>query len=203
MNKPEGFASQVGVKASYGVDSIAKAYFAEARLTHRLDRETSGVLVLAKNKLTARKLTTMFADRTVEKTYKAVVRHGIDNEGVIQTDIEKDPQGQKMFVTKGNSCITHYKKVQENKNFALVDVFPKTGKMHQIRVHLASVGFPILGDFKYDKQKTEAPRMFLHAFEISIDGRKFQAPLPNVFSEVLGLRNPENLDLTQSGEERL
>lgn len=189
INKPEGISSQGGEKASFGIDSIAKAHFVEARLTHRLDRETSGILILAKSKASARKFTTLFAQGQVLKTYKAIVSNKIPVKGTIQTDLQKNPKAQKMFATQGTSCTTHYQKAQESENFALVDVFPQTGKMHQIRVHLASIGFPILGDLKYNPVKNSTSRMLLHAFEISIDGKTFQAPLPEVFTKIMEIKD--------------
>jgi 23S rRNA pseudouridine955/2504/2580 synthase len=184
INKPEGVSSQSGTKAGLAVDVFAKAYFPEARITHRLDRETSGVMVIAKNKFTAREITGLFAKGEVVKKYYAVVNTGDVKmtEGVIETDLQKSVDAQKMFTTQGSSCVTHYRVVQKSGEFALVEVTPKTGKMHQIRVHLSSIGMPIIGDEKYGG--TPHQRMFLHAFSITFDGKTFSAPLPVLFQQL-------------------
>jgi 23S rRNA pseudouridine955/2504/2580 synthase len=179
INKPNGVSSQGGTVAGLCVDILAKAYFSEARITHRLDRETSGIMVLAKNKFTAREVTGLFANGEVLKKYYAVVRGNASAEKTITTDIQKDTKAQKMFVTNGSSCVTFYKTTAKNEKYSLLEVTPQTGKMHQIRVHLASVNLPIIGDEKYGGNLHE--RMFLHAFSISFDDKTFAAPIPKEF----------------------
>lgn len=184
INKPESVSSQSGTRAGLAVDVLAKAYFTEARITHRLDRETSGVMVLAKNKFTAREITGMFANGEVTKKYYAVVnaQDVKSSNGVIETDLQKSVDAQKMFTTAGSSCVTHYQVVQTVGEFALVEVLPKTGKMHQIRVHLSSIGMPIVGDEKYGGMHHD--RMFLHAFSICFNGKTFNASLPKSFQKL-------------------
>jgi 23S rRNA pseudouridine955/2504/2580 synthase len=179
INKPNGVSSQGGVVSGLCVDVLAKAYFSETRITHRLDRETSGIMILAKNKFTAREVTGLFANGEVLKKYYAVVRGNSSAEKTIITDIKKDIKAQKMFVTNGSSCVTFYKTIARNEKYSLLEITPKTGKMHQIRVHLASTDMPIIGDEKYGGILHE--RMFLHAFSISFDSKIFIAPIPKEF----------------------
>lgn len=179
INKPNGVSSQGGTVAGLCVDVLAKAYFSEARITHRLDRETSGIMILAKNKFMAREITGLFANGEVLKKYYAVVKGNASAEKTITTDIQKDTKAQKMFVINGRSCVTFYKTIERNEQYSLLEVTPQTGKMHQIRVHLASVNLPIIGDEKYGGILHE--RMFLHAFSIAFDGKTFIAPIPKEF----------------------
>jgi 23S rRNA pseudouridine955/2504/2580 synthase len=182
LNKPTGVSSQGGTVAGLCVDVLAKAYFSESRITHRLDRETSGIMILAKNKFTAREVTGLFANGEVLKKYYAVVSGNSSAEKTITTDIQKDTKAQKMFVTNGSSCVTLYKTIARNERYSLLEITPKTGKMHQIRVHLASVNLPIIGDEKYGGALHD--RMFLHAFTISFDGKTFIAPIPQEFTNL-------------------
>lgn len=184
INKPVGISSQSGSKAGLAVDVIAKAYFSEARITHRLDRLTSGIMVLAKNKFTAREVAELFASRSVEKKYYAIVqRDDVKSEdGVIVGSLEKDSHLQKMFVSNGEDVVTNYKITQKVGEFALAEVMPQSGKMHQIRAHFAHVGMPIVGDEKYHGIPHD--RMFLHAYSISFDEKTFISPLPQSYKNL-------------------
>ncbi len=183
IDKPNGVASQGGVGVDYGVDEVAKAYFPEARIVHRLDRGTSGVMVLAKNKASARGISEYFTNGEVSKCYYAVVeRNASCNGGTITTDLQKDVKFQKMIVTKGDSCTTHYIAIQTIGNFTLLEVKPQTGKMHQIRAHLASIGMPIIGDNKYGGMHYK--RMLLHAYSINFAGKTFYTNLPKMFTDL-------------------
>lgn len=179
INKPHGISSQGGVVSGISVDVLAKSYFSEARITHRIDRETSGILVIAKSKFIARNITTLFAESKVVKRYHAVVNKGINGSGKIITDLNKDAFMQKMVVCEGSSCVTNYRVLQENERYSLLEITPETGKMHQIRVHLASIGFPILGDEKYGGEQHK--RMFLNASSIEFEDKYFKVELPKEF----------------------
>ena len=172
INKPYGISSQGGIRARLSIDVYAKNYNNEARITHRLDRETSGIMIIAKNKASARNITGLFANGLVKKQYVALSKFNpkVAKQGTITTDIIKDIHAQKMLAVEGQGAITQYKIAKHNEEFALVDVFPKTGKMHQIRVHLASIGMPICGDEKYEGMQFQ--RMMLHASLIEFDGFK-------------------------------
>lgn len=172
INKPHGVSSQGGVRARLSVDILAKSYNSEARLTHRLDRETSGIMIIAKNKHYARHVTGLFASGLVAKQYCAIATFnpGVNPDGTVITGLEKDVRGQKMVVTQGDDAITYYKIIAHDSQRAKVLVLPKTGKMHQIRVHLASIGMPIFGDKKYGGMPCD--RMMLHAVSIEFDDVK-------------------------------
>ena len=174
INKPHGISSQGGVRARLSVDVMAKSYNPEARITHRLDKETSGIMIIAKNKYSARHITGLFAEGLVKKKYIAIAHFNpnVKTKGEIISNLEKDVKAQKMFTTSGRDAITHYEIANHTEDFALVNIAPQTGKMHQIRVHLSSMNMPILGDEKYGGAPNN--RMMLHAYSIEFDSLKIE-----------------------------
>jgi 23S rRNA pseudouridine1911/1915/1917 synthase len=125
-------------------------------IVHRLDKDTSGVMVVAKDDEAFHQLTKQFKNRTVEKTYLAIVygKFGQD-EGLIDSAIGRHPSERKRMSTrtkKGRVAITRWKKVEELDGATLLEIFPQTGRTHQIRVHLSSIGHPILGDPLYGRK---------------------------------------------------
>jgi 23S rRNA pseudouridine1911/1915/1917 synthase len=167
-------------------------------IVHRLDSETSGVIVIAKNDAAMRDLQAQFKTRRVHKTYLALVE-GIVRppRGKIDAPIGRDPKHrQKMaVVTRGTSraAITVYRTLANLGAYTLLEVEPQTGRTHQIRVHLAFLGFPVVGDVVYGKKKNALglARQFLHAWKLTFtlprDGRTvtFTAPLPADLRAVL------------------
>lgn len=156
-------------------------------IVHRLDRDTSGVLVGARNPETAVLLAKQFAGRTVKKTYLAiVVGHPKLDKANIDLPIERNPSNPSSFRVgaAGKPAITAYEVIASSDKYSLVKLTPKTGRTHQLRVHMAYIGTPILGDKVYGKV---ALRMYLHAFSLEITiptGRKtFVAQMPNEFKE--------------------
>jgi 23S rRNA pseudouridine1911/1915/1917 synthase len=179
-------------------------------IVHRLDKDTSGVMVVAKDDEAYHHLIRQFKNRTVEKVYLAIVygKFGQD-EGLIDSAIGRHPSERKKMSTrtkKGRMAITRWKKVEKFDSYALLEIFPQTGRTHQIRVHLSSIGHPILGDPLYGRKgrpgaihdlflKEGVKRMnrqALHAqwleFTHPRTGERihFTAPLPQDMSEVLG-----------------
>lgn len=157
-------------------------------IIHRLDRATSGVIVCAKNEETAGYLSRQFSDRKVKKQYVAVTS-GIpaQAEAIIDLPIERNPKEPSTFRagTAGKSAETYYQVVSQSDTRALVELRPKTGRTHQLRVHLAYLNTPILGDIVYGKEP--ADRMYLHAqsLEITLPGgnrQTFMAPTPKSFT---------------------
>lgn len=156
-------------------------------IVHRLDRDTSGVMIGARNPETAALLQKQFSDRKVKKTYMAITNgHLKEPEAKINLPIGRNPSAPSTFRVdaKGKEAVTAYKVVATNESHSLVELRPLTGRTHQLRVHLGYLGAPILGDRVYG---TPASRLFLHAYQLEItipDGqrRTFAAPLPQEFT---------------------
>lgn len=144
-------------------------------IVHRLDKDTSGLIVVAKTSASHESLSQQFANRKVTKIYQALV-HGtpIEAEAIIDAPIGRDRgERQRMaIVSTGRNSITHYKILQSVGAYSLLEIRPQTGRTHQIRVHLASVGYPVVGDEKYGRIRTTLKRHFLHA-----EGLKFIHPV--------------------------
>lgn len=166
-------------------------------IVHRLDKDTSGVLIVAKNDSTHRFLSTCFAERTVKKEYIALVEGTIPlSEGTIHGAIGRDhAHRQRMKIvetSKGRAATTQFIVKKRFKDFTLIHCYPLTGRTHQIRVHLSHFGHPIAGDVVYGGKKYPAlARFFLHAFQltISVNAKKkpqtFTAPLPEDLNSFL------------------
>lgn len=159
-------------------------------IIHRLDRATSGVMLCVKNDATASYIARQFSDRTVKKQYAAVTT-GVpkESEAVIDLPIARNPTAQSTFRVdaSGKHAETYYKLVSATDRHSLVQLNPKTGRTHQLRVHLAYIGTPIVGDTVYGKEKAE--RMYLHAqsLEVTLPGgvrKVFESPLPKTFERL-------------------
>ena len=140
-------------------------------IVHRLDRDTSGVLLVARTDRAHRALAEQFAGRTVQKTYVALVQGQVGAEhGHIRSKITRDPVRRIRMTARldqGRAAHTEYRVVERLPRFTLLEVDIHTGRTHQIRVHLASVGHPVAGDALYGAARTERGRFFLHASRIS------------------------------------
>ncbi|MBI3363040.1 MAG: RluA family pseudouridine synthase [Chloroflexi bacterium] len=167
-------------------------------IVHRLDKETSGLIVVAKNDRAHRDLQRQFKSRAVEKVYTALVDGAPPTDrGRIETPIGRDPRNRKrMAVVSGDlgrEAITEYRVVEKFQAHTLVEARPRTGRTHQIRVHFAFLGCPVAGDTVYGRRHSTiaAPRNFLHAARLTLalpstGGRKvFDAPLPEALQQVL------------------
>ena len=187
-------------------------------IVHRLDKDTSGVMVVAKEDEAFRHLSKQFKNRTVEKAYSAIVygRFGQDG-GLIDSAIGRHPTERKRMSTrtkKGRTAITRWKKVEEFDSATLLEIFPQTGRTHQIRVHLSSIGHPILGDPLYGRKGRPGAihdrvlkecvkrmnRQALHAHRLEFthprtgERVQFIAPIPEDMSNVLSfLRKQESI----------
>lgn len=177
-------------------------------LLHRLDRDTTGVLLLAKQEKAAQAVLLQFKRHVVEKTYLALVDGMLAHKsGVIENSLgkKKSYQGQVIWgevdASEGVTAYTEWRCIQSSKTASLVACFPKTGRTHQLRVHLAGLGHPILGDFQYGNRFRCAyrpERHLLHASEVAFthpttrERMCVAAPLPPDFieaQECLGLKN--------------
>lgn len=169
-------------------------------IVHRLDKDTSGVMVVARNEKTFTELKRKFADREIQKNYVAVVYGHLEKEkGVVDEPIARAASFKKQKIARGRTkgtarpAVTEYRLLKRYADFDFVEALPKTGRMHQIRVHLASMGNSIVGDAKYKRRNLVKPagitRQLLHAqkLEFELWGKKYQfeAPLPGDFAGFL------------------
>lgn len=163
-------------------------------IVHRLDQETSGVMVVAKNNQAHRNLAKQFQKHHVEKEYAALVEGEVAfDEGQIDVPIGRDPihreKKKVSFEESAKEAFTRYKVLKRQPKCTLVALFPRTGRTHQLRVHMKYLKHPILGDEKYGK-KDSFPRLALHARQITfthpVTGEKmsFAAPVPAEFERV-------------------
>jgi 23S rRNA pseudouridine1911/1915/1917 synthase len=165
-------------------------------IVHRLDKDTSGLLIVAKNDQSHKKLAQQFKNRSVEKYYYALVEGNLAYEkGKIDAPIGRDPNDRKkMAVRKHHSknAVSRFKIIEEFKNYTLVEVKIETGRTHQIRVHFSYLGHPVVGDKKYgSKNQLGAKRQLLHARKLIIShpetGKRleFEAELKSDFKDIL------------------
>ena len=168
-------------------------------IVHRLDRDTSGLIIAAKNNQSFEYLKKQFAEKKIEKHYFALVIGKVkDKKGIITKAISRSKKDGKkrsaLLDEKSKSAWTQYWVLKYFKDYTLLDVFPKTGRTHQIRVHLASIGHPIAGDEQYKFKRQPLPenlkRQFLHAHALKfklLDGKiaEFKSPLPKDLKNVL------------------
>lgn len=165
-------------------------------IVHRIDKDTTGLLIVAKNDKAHRSLGEQLQSKTVSRKYYALVHGVIDHEfGTIDAPIGRDPKDrQKMCVTASNSkdARTHFKVIERFKEYTLVECKLETGRTHQIRVHMQYIKHPVAGDEKYAYRKTmKVGGQLLHAHEIEFIHPTTQekivlnAPLPQVFEDVL------------------
>jgi 23S rRNA pseudouridine1911/1915/1917 synthase len=143
-----------------------------ALMIHRLDRDTSGIILLAKNEEVKNKMQRLFKKRKIEKTYTALVWGKVEPErGEIKIPLGRGSKDRLRIVpqTEGRESHTIYEveKYFKTKNMTLVRVGLKTGRTHQIRVHFSAIGHPVVGDTKYTRKDTSLKRQFLHASELS------------------------------------
>lgn len=205
INKPGGVAVHGGSGVSHGVVEALREIrpeWSEVALAHRLDRETSGVLVLAKRRAALRRLHADFREDRVSKVYQAlVVGYWPHGNRVIDLPLKVSERrgGERHVVVApdGKPSVTRVTVTDGRKAASLLTVSPETGRTHQIRVHLAHLGFPIAGDDRYGDADTNRalsrrglPRLFLHAQSIGFDDgvggeQLFTAPLPTDLSKVL------------------
>jgi 23S rRNA pseudouridine1911/1915/1917 synthase len=165
-------------------------------IVHRLDKETSGCLVVAKNDAAHRGLSAQFAARTVEKVYLALVSGKLRrSSGVIEEKIGRHPvHRQRMSVasSRGRAAKTEYRVLRPGEKFSLVECHLHTGRTHQVRVHLHHLGHPVLGDKIYGpRMAKDFPRQMLHAWKLGFEHprirrwKNFEAPLPKDFAEAI------------------
>ena len=166
-------------------------------IVHRLDKETSGLMLVAKNDETQEALSRMLKDREIEKHYRALAEGKFkEPEGEIDAPIDRSKKDRKKMAVdpEGRPALTRWKVLAEGHGCTLLDVHILTGRTHQIRVHLKSVGHPVCGDELYGNQRgVKVPCLMLHAYSLSFEHPRtkekmiFQAPLPDDF--IKGLKS--------------
>ena len=165
-------------------------------IIHRLDKDTSGVLIVAKNDIAHINISNQIKNRQTKKIYIALVRGVIkENEATIDMPIGRSKKDRKkMAATKdGKEAITHFKVLKRYENFTLLEIKIDTGRTHQIRVHLAEIGYPIVGDYVYSNGKNpfNVEGQMLHARQIEFvhptTGKemKIEAPIPEYFQNII------------------
>jgi len=208
VNKPAGMVvhpaaghySGTLVNAVLGYDPDMEGIGGEERpgLVHRLDKETSGLIILAKNERAHNWLQDQFRLRKVEKTYLALVDGKPPTpKGRVEAPIGRDPSHRKKMAIvqpgKGREAVSEYKTLETFKNHTLLEFHPLTGRTHQIRLHCQFLGCPIVGDAVYGRRNSgvEISRHFLHAYRLKIllpdekSPRTFEAELPDELKAVL------------------
>jgi 23S rRNA pseudouridine1911/1915/1917 synthase len=165
-------------------------------IVHRLDRDTSGVMIVAKNSASHSNLTDQFKARSVTKAYQVLVKgHLTPEDGTIEAPVGRDPRHrQRMAVvaeSRGREARTEYHVVNYIGDYTLLEVRPETGRTHQIRVHLGAIGYPVVGDKVYGIKSPHLPRQFVHAsllgFKLPSTGEyiEFTSPLPHDLEKAL------------------
>jgi RluA family pseudouridine synthase len=200
LNKPAGLSSQGGRGQLHTLDELLWAFArpgkARPRLIHRLDRDTSGVILTARTKPAAGFLGKAMMGRRLGKTYRAIVTPAAPEprSGVIDAPLRRDEQGREAYMRlcppdhpDAETARSRYRTLAEVTGAALLELDPQTGRMHQLRVHLASIGRPIAGDARYGGALVVAghavPRLMLHAAALKFPHpaggeKRLEAPTP-------------------------
>jgi len=192
LNKPSGLLSVPGKAREHAdcLEARAKAVFPEALLVHRLDMDTSGVMIFAMNKAAQRHLGLQFERRHTTKTYQALVWGQPDDSGEVNLPLIVDWPNRPLQMVDhdhGKAAHTAWRVIGRGADRARVQLTPTTGRSHQLRLHMLSIGHPILGDRFYatGAALAAAPRLCLHALSLEIyhpnDGRRFKIETPSPF----------------------
>lgn len=179
--------------ATFIRDKISDIDSERAGIVHRLDRGTSGVIICAKNQKSLDYLQKQFAERKTIKKYIAIIEGEIEpSEAVIDMPIARDVKNPKAFCVKtnGKNAVTSYKVIKRNNGYTMLELTPKTGRTHQLRVHLSHQKHPIVGDDLYGGKPFN--RILLHAKDLTInlpEGKSmtFESKLPYEFTDIMDL----------------
>lgn len=157
-------------------------------VVHRIDREASGLVLFALDAPTHRRLSGLFEGRAVEKTYAALVLGDVAADGVVDGPLREFGSGRMGVHARGKASVTHYRVLRRDGGATLLEVRPVTGRRHQIRVHLYSIGHPVLGDAVYGDARPVggAARLMLHAWRLALEHPaggvlRLEAPVPGEF----------------------
>lgn len=197
IEKSEGILSMASSPKQYCIKNVLDEYFEKrhfkctAHVVHRLDRETSGLMIYAKNIEVAKILEDNWHDMVYDRRYVALLCGNMEQEGgTIQSWLKES----KSFITYssptdngGKLAITHYHRLKSNNDFSLVEMKLETGRKNQIRVHMADLGYPVAGDRKYGNGRDPIHRLALHAFRLNFihpvthEEMQFETPIPKEF----------------------
>lgn len=201
LNKPSGLSSQGGRIATHTLDELLWAFVkpggARPRLIHRLDRDTSGVILTGRTKPAASFLGKALMAKRFRKTYLAIIAPGAPEPkgGRIETPLRREMMGREAYMRvcepdhpDAEAAVTRYRTLASGEEAALVELSPETGRMHQLRVHMASIGRPIAGDARYGGALglggEGVPRLMLHAAALAFphpngETARIEAPMPD------------------------
>ena len=163
-------------------------------IVHRLDKDTSGLIVIVKNDFAREYLAAQFKSRTVTKRYIVLVKGRLSpQQGIVEAPIGRDPHHrQRMAITDaGKEATTQYQVRKYLDNYTLVEVSPVTGRTHQIRIHLSAIGCPVVGDHTYGVKSAHLDRQFIHAYRLGFrlpstgQYQEFTSPLPTDLEQAL------------------
>jgi 23S rRNA pseudouridine1911/1915/1917 synthase len=179
LNKPPGLTvhpspgnitnTLVNALLAYSPDFAGFGDSLRPGIVHRLDKDTSGLMLIAKNSTVQLNLINQFKNHLVKKGYLALVRGKLSPAtGIIEAPIGRNPSDRKRMavVTRGREAKTSYKVREHIRNFTFLDITIETGRTHQIRVHLSAIGYPVVGDATYGVKSPYLKRQFLHAYRI-------------------------------------
>ncbi len=171
------------------------------RCTNRLDRDTSGLTVVAKNPLSSCILADMAVKKQIHREYRAIVRGLVEPEaGTIDAPLSRKPGSileREVDFAKGERAVTHYQVIEEKNGHSLVSLVLETGRTHQIRVHMKYLGFPLIGDYLYNPDMEHMARQALHSYRLAFchpvtgENMEFTAPLPEDMRQVLREKQEE------------
>ena len=193
INKPTGIPVQSGTKSFKNIIDILKntKYFENSKpfIVHRLDKETSGVLIIAKNRKYAQLFTSLFRIRKIHKTYLAIVYGKVDKSIKVMKDDLIYYENNKKIIQK---AVSNLKVIKSNEGFSYLELNPITGRKHQLRKQLLKIGCPIIGDDKYflnDRKRIKSNNLMLHAYKIKFMINNiqynFKARYNNLFEDFL------------------
>ena len=193
INKPTGIPVQSGTKSFKNIIDILKnsKYFKNSKpfVVHRLDKETSGILIIAKNRRYAQLFTSLFRIRKIHKTYLAIVYGKVDNSiKILKDDLVYYENNKKIY----QRAVSNLKIIKSNDGFSYLELNPITGRKHQLRKQLLKIGCPIIGDDKYflnDRKRMKTKNLMLHAYKIKFMINNiqynFKAKYNNLFEDFL------------------
>jgi 23S rRNA pseudouridine1911/1915/1917 synthase len=208
INKPAGLIVHAPTKHSITVTLVdwLLTHFkgladvgdqARPGIVHRLDKDTSGLIIIARNNYAHAQLSTMFKNRTIKKTYRAVVHGTPQTHGSVDFSIMRHPTLKHKMAhidpaqsfRQGRDAKTDYRVLEKGTNYSVLELKPETGRTHQIRVHCAAIGHPIVGDSVYGTPSPLIARQALHAYQLNFtfEGTDFSftAPLPEDFVQLV------------------